>query len=72
MLPLCGRRVPKQEAQELLHAVEELYFGRQWDEAVAFVGRVLEGEGGADGLDSDVRDALKVYEGKCREKMGRS
>lgn len=69
--------VPKQEAQELLHAVEELYFYRRYDEAVAFVGRVLEGrDGDGDGvallLDGDVRDVLRSYEAKCLVKMGRS
>lgn len=57
----------KQEGQELLHAVEELYFCRRWEEAVAFVGRVL--EGGAAGLDSDVQNVLRAYEGRCLAKM---
>ncbi|CAN8106444.1 unnamed protein product [Discula destructiva] len=69
-VPLGQRKVGKPEAQELLHAVEELYFYRRYEEAVAFVGRVFEGEGGASGMDWDVRDVLRRYEGKCLARMG--
>ncbi|ROW00833.1 hypothetical protein VMCG_06531 [Cytospora schulzeri] len=70
-LPLgAGQKVPKQEAQELLHAVEELYFFRRYDEAVAFVGKVL--DDGEDGLEPDFRDVLRVYERKCLGKLGRN
>lgn len=59
--------------------MEELYFYRRYDEAVAFVGRVLK-DGDRDGcgdevallLDGDVRDMLRDYERKCLVKMGRS
>lgn len=70
-IPLGPRRVPKHEGQELLHAVEELYFFRRFEEAVSLVGRMFEGEGGGDGLDGDVRDLLRTYERKCNEKLGR-
>lgn len=70
-VPLGPRRVPKHEGQELLHAVEELYFFRRFEEAVSLVGRMFEGEGGGDGLDGDVRDLLRTYERKCNEKLGR-
>src|SRR3954468_12405538 len=70
-VPLGPRRVPKHEGQELLHAVEELYFFRRFEEAVSFVGKVFEGEGGGDGLDTDVRDTLRTYERKCLGKLGR-
>ncbi|KAK2615695.1 hypothetical protein N8I77_002432 [Diaporthe amygdali] len=71
VVPLGPRRVPKHEGQELLHAVEELYFFRRFEEAVLFVGRIFDGEGGGDGLDKDVRDLLRTYERKCNEKLGR-
>ncbi|ROV99602.1 hypothetical protein VPNG_07715 [Cytospora leucostoma] len=71
-LPSHGQqKLSKQEAQELLHAVEELYFYRRYDEAVAFVGRVFEGDGAGEGLERDVRDLLKTYEQKCQGKLGR-
>lgn len=69
-LPLPGQRVPKQEAQELLHAVEELYFCGRYDEAVRFLGDVLDGR--EDGLDADLRDVLRTYEKKCLGKLGRN
>ncbi len=59
--------MPKSEAQQILHAVEELYFFRRYDEAVWFMGRVSDGL--ENGLPEDVRDLLRVYEAKCREKM---
>lgn len=65
----------KPEAQALLHAVEELYFFRRWEEGARFVRAVLdvEGEGsasgnGASGLDDDTRKLLRYYEKKCNEK----
>jgi hypothetical protein len=70
-VPPGRRRVLKHEAQELLHAVEELYFFRRFEEAVSLVGRIFEGEGGGDGLDGDVRGLLRTYENKCNEKLGR-
>ncbi|KAK7746304.1 hypothetical protein SLS53_002263 [Cytospora paraplurivora] len=66
-----GEKLTKQEAQELLHAVEELYFYRRYEEAVAFVGRVFEGVGAGEGLERDVRDLLKTYEKKCQGRLGR-
>ncbi|KAI3400134.1 hypothetical protein diail_4365 [Diaporthe ilicicola] len=70
-IPLGRRKVPKYEAQELLHAAEELYFLRRFEEAVSFVTRVFDGEGGGEGLDRDVRDVLRTYERKCLAKLGR-
>lgn len=60
----------KHEAQELLHAVEELYFYRRYDEGAALVGRMLDGEGGGEGLDRDVKELLRKYERKCLGKLG--
>lgn len=70
-VPLGPRKVPKHEAQELLHAVEELYFFRRFGEAVSLVGKIFDGEGSGDGLDGDVQDLLRTYERKCNEKLGR-
>lgn len=51
--------------------MEELYFYRRYDDAVAFVGSVFEGEDGVGGLDKDVRELLRTYERKCLVKLGR-
>ncbi|KAJ4395911.1 hypothetical protein N0V93_000127 [Gnomoniopsis smithogilvyi] len=70
-VPLGQRKVSKQEGQELLHAVEELYFYKRFDEAVAFIGRVFEGAPDAQGLDGEVREMLRAYERKCVVRLGR-
>lgn len=56
----------------MLHAVEELYFYRRYAEAVAFVGRVFQGQHGANGLDGDAQEVLRTYERKCLVKLGRT
>lgn len=71
-LPLGRRPVPKYEAQELLHAVEELYFYRRYEEGAMLVQRMFEGEGSGEGLDGEVAAMLKGYETKCRDKMSKS
>lgn len=55
------------DVQELLHAVEELYFFRRYDEAVEFVALVLQSESRA-ALDSDSLQLLETYAAKCRAK----
>lgn len=68
-LPL-GEIVSKPAAQELVHAVEELYFFRRYAEAVAFIRRIWhEGGGEGGGLDHDSRELLHYYERRCEEKM---
>ncbi|KAI1205150.1 uncharacterized protein F4807DRAFT_464968 [Annulohypoxylon truncatum] len=75
-LPLGPERIPKPEAQALLHAVEELYFFRRYTEGAQFVKAAL-GENRDDsngsiglGLDDDTRNLLRYYERKCDEKAG--
>ncbi|KAK1828347.1 hypothetical protein QBC39DRAFT_359346 [Podospora conica] len=63
--------VNKPEAQELAHAVEELYFLRRWDEAVDFIQRVMApgtGEGEAR-LDEGTKRLLRHYESRCKERL---
>ncbi|KAK3328342.1 hypothetical protein B0T19DRAFT_424239 [Cercophora scortea] len=61
--------------QELLHAVEELYFFRRYHEAVQFVHDVLasgEGEGEGEGaglLEEDTSKLLRYYQAKCSERL---
>ncbi|KAI6084640.1 hypothetical protein F4821DRAFT_242371 [Hypoxylon rubiginosum] len=70
-LPLGTGRLPKPEAQALLHAVEELYFFRRYAEGARFVRTVLDGDRDGDEapeLDNDTRKLLRYYEKKCNEK----
>ena len=68
ILPL-GEAVGKPQAQELIHAVEELYFFRRYAEAAGFIGRIWAqgGEAGG-GLDEDTRELLRYYQERCAEK----
>jgi len=67
-LPL-GPGASKPALLEAVHAVEELYFYRRYDEAVAFVRRVLAGAEEAGGMQGDVKELLGLYERKCLEKL---
>ncbi|KAI3542444.1 hypothetical protein CMEL01_00876 [Colletotrichum melonis] len=66
-LPLNTEKASKPVLQELLHAVEELYFLRRFGEAAAFARRVLDGSEAA--LDRDTKETLVRYEEKCRGRM---
>ncbi|KAI1658049.1 hypothetical protein F4813DRAFT_52603 [Daldinia decipiens] len=75
-LPLGPGRVPKPEAQALLHAVEELYFFRRYSEGAKLAQAILGGdesenikEKGPSGLDEDTKKLLRYYEKKCNEKV---
>lgn len=59
-----------------MHALEELYFFRRYEEAARFAGELLADDragagAGAGGLalDRDTRALLGVYEKKCLEKL---
>jgi hypothetical protein len=66
-----GDKVSKPAAQEVVHAVEELYFFRRYAEALDFIRRVWrEGGGKGGGLDNDSRELLSYYEKKCQDKIG--
>ena len=69
-LPLGRAAVPKLEAQDLLHAAEELYFYERYAEAAAFVRDVLAGDPA--GLDDDTKAMLALYRGRCLQKAGLS
>ncbi len=62
----------KLEAQDIVHAVEELYFFARYDEAVRFTRKVLDEQRdeGTGGLDQETRDLLRVYEARCLDKIG--
>ncbi|OAA70075.1 hypothetical protein LEL_09891 [Akanthomyces lecanii RCEF 1005] len=58
----------KMDIQELLHAVEELYFFRRYEEAIDFTAQILQGDSKA-ALDSDSVQLLEKYEAKCKVKQ---
>lgn len=58
----------KMEIQELLHAVEELYFFRRYQEAIDFSARVLNGDS-RDALDDESLQLLEKYQAKCKAKQ---
>ncbi|RSL86153.1 hypothetical protein CEP51_002977 [Fusarium floridanum] len=64
-LPL-GPGASKMDIQELIHAVEELYFFRRYHEAAQLATEALAGSGG---LDRDSRQLLDVYQRKCQNKL---
>ncbi|TLS24116.1 hypothetical protein PpBr36_08175 [Pyricularia pennisetigena] len=57
--------VSKMLAQDLVHAVEELYFYRRYAEAADFAGRVL---AQPEILDADTRALLTRYQARCRSR----
>ncbi|KAH7149204.1 hypothetical protein B0J13DRAFT_621092 [Dactylonectria estremocensis] len=57
----------KQLLQEVLHAVEELYFFRHYERAVHFITETISSGGG---LDDDTRRSLLTYQEKCQKKLG--
>jgi hypothetical protein len=65
-LPIEGS-ASKPQAQQLLHAIEELYFFRRYDEGAKFARRVLETS--SDALDDEHRSVIVLYEEKCLKKM---
>ncbi|KXH69625.1 hypothetical protein CSAL01_08412, partial [Colletotrichum salicis] len=66
-LSLKTEKASKPVLQELLHAVEELYFLRRFGEAAAFARRILDESEVA--LDRDTKETLARYEEKCLGRM---
>ncbi|KJZ76891.1 hypothetical protein HIM_03768 [Hirsutella minnesotensis 3608] len=58
----------KQLFQEAIHAVEELYFFRRYQEALNFI-QGIHSDGSAEAFDRDSRELLHVYQQKCQEKL---
>lgn len=65
-LPITGS-ASKPQAQEILHAIEELYFFRRYEEGAGFARRVLDTSSQA--LDDEHRAMVTLYEEKCLTKM---
>ena len=65
-LPITGN-ASKPQAQEVLHAIEELYFFRRYAEGASCARKVLDTS--SDALDNENRAAVALYEEKCLEKI---
>ncbi|KAF5001357.1 hypothetical protein FGRMN_1114 [Fusarium graminum] len=63
-LPL-GPGVSKMDIQEAVHAVEEHYFFRRYNEAEKLAMDIM---AAGDGLDKDSRQLLEEYQAKCHQK----
>lgn len=57
----------KQHVQEVIHAAEELYFFRRYEECISFLEQVLEGS--KEGLGKDAVTTLERYLGRCKERL---
>ncbi|KAK5992241.1 hypothetical protein PT974_05642 [Cladobotryum mycophilum] len=65
-----GPNANKIHIYEFLHAVEELYFFRQYQHAIDLVHEITAASVGNKGLDEETRQLLSVYESKCKQKLG--
>jgi hypothetical protein len=54
----------KPESQTILHAIEELYFFKRYQEALKIVQEALNGE-----LISEFRKLLEDYKARCQNKL---
>ncbi|KAL7949429.1 hypothetical protein V8C42DRAFT_310872 [Trichoderma barbatum] len=70
-LPL-GPGANKQHVQEVIHAAEELYFFRRYQDVIDLVSKVLVLEGDKGGLDEESRELLIMYQSRCRQKLKQS
>ncbi|KAL7810331.1 hypothetical protein V8C44DRAFT_332971 [Trichoderma aethiopicum] len=62
----------KQHVQEVVHAAEELYFFRRYQDVIDLVSRVLALEGDKGGLDDESKQLLSMYQSRCRQKLKQS
>jgi hypothetical protein len=67
VLPL-GSEANKQHVQQALHAVEELYFFRRYQEAADLAAKIL-GEGELGNSESETKALLEKYKQQCRRKL---
>jgi hypothetical protein len=67
VLPL-GSEANKQHVQQALHAVEELYFFRRYQEAADLAAKILD-EGGLGDSEVEIKALLEKYKQQCRRKL---
>ncbi|KAH7325818.1 hypothetical protein B0I35DRAFT_474552 [Stachybotrys elegans] len=58
----------KAQIQEVMHAVEELYFFRRYQDAIDLVNKVLDPDQGGM-VDDALRDTLTLYQSRCRQRL---
>ncbi|QPH05381.1 hypothetical protein C2857_003134 [Epichloe festucae Fl1] len=58
----------KMRTQEIIHAVEELYFHRRFQDGVDLVNRAFDNNGAAS-VDNDSRQLLETYRDKCQQNL---
>uniref|UniRef100_A0A8H7TTR7 Uncharacterized protein n=1 Tax=Bionectria ochroleuca TaxID=29856 RepID=A0A8H7TTR7_BIOOC len=66
-IPL-GPNPNKMLVQQLIHAVEEHYFFRRYEEGIKLVEKVLGGEDSAS-LDESIKNQLLLYKSFCHKKL---
>ncbi|PHH86513.1 hypothetical protein CDD83_10121 [Cordyceps sp. RAO-2017] len=66
-LPLVAG-VTKQQLQELLHAIEELYFFRRYHDALRII-HTVRTHGSVQALDRDTEALISIYRDKCQQKL---
>ncbi|KAG6108958.1 hypothetical protein E4U13_006178 [Claviceps humidiphila] len=59
----------KMHTQDVIHAVEELYFHRTFQQAIDLVNSALDGPDGAASVDNDSRQLLETYREKCQRRL---
>ncbi|KAG6018900.1 hypothetical protein E4U41_003515, partial [Claviceps citrina] len=60
--------INKMRTQEVIHAVEELYFHREFQQAIDLVNRAFDHNGAAL-IDNDSRQLLESYKDKCQQRL---
>lgn len=58
----------KMRTQEIIHAVEELYFHRRFQDGIDLVNRAFDNNGAAS-IDNDSRQLLETYRDKCQHNL---
>lgn len=61
----------KHQIQEIIHAVEELYFFRRFGDAINFMQKVFESETEAKLLDEATKVLLTAYKNRCQQVLGK-
>lgn len=54
------------DIQELIHAVEELYFFRRYEQAEKLATQAISG---SHGIDKDAKQLLTTYQQRCQNKL---
>ena len=67
-LPITSN-TSKMALQALVHAVEELYFLKRYQDTLDFILKSYQ-DGGKEALDKDSIRILELCEARCREKLG--